>query len=51
MRGDIEDNMTVFGYALLLIALGFMVTMYFTWQAIKMLHGDDGDDDDDDGED
>ena len=33
-------------WALLFIAVGFLVAMYFTWQAIKMLSDDDDSDDD-----
>lgn len=53
MRDQIEDNMLTLGSALVFISVGFLVTMYFTWQAIKMLkqddeeedYGDDGDSD------
>ena len=47
MRTEIENNMMAFGSALAFVAAGFMVTMYFTWQAIKMLNDDDDDEDDD----
>jgi hypothetical protein len=48
MREEIENNMMVFGSALAFVAIGFMVTMYFTWQAIKMLSDDDDGDEDGD---
>jgi hypothetical protein len=46
MRTEIENNMMSFGSALAFVAVGFMVTMYFTWQAIKMLNDEDDADDD-----
>ena len=43
MKSEIEDNMLTLGSALVFVACGFIVTMYFTWAAIGMLADDDDD--------